>query len=314
MNSNTGPCSSDSSDVSLERFRRRQRRRLLSPSEGAPFAFFNTPISDPVDLYLRHSPPHSGTNGRASSPVVASSLGSSRTSEMNSSSESSPSSGTSSASSSSRTSRSSRSSGSARTSRSRDAYESNLTFPLIHGNTATAATPLLSRSHKAPVGVGSSIAMAAPERLTVDAGPAVGTASSPALAKRALLEPNISRLATFRPSMFAHSSRAVGSLQAAGPVRPADSLSSRPESAFRKLKLGIETEFYLTACSSKHASQKLKEFVKLLAADYNSQPSIQHRMRGNLQAPGMPDGYQKWSLVFEATNATGQSPCELLIS
>lgn len=313
MQSSTGPCSSDSSTVSLERFRRRQRRRLLSSNESAPSAFFSIPGPDPVDLYLRNSPLRPGTRGRASTSVV-SSLGSSRTSEKSSSSEGGSSSGSSSSPGSSRTSRSSRSSESGRTSRSRDTYESNATFPLIHGNAARAATPLFSHLQKANVVIGSSIAVATPIRLPVDTGSVAGPAISPPLEKRGLLEPSISRLAAFRPSIFAPSPRAAGSFQAAQPSRAAGPLTNRPKSAYRKVNLGIETEVYLTAYNSKHASQKMKEFVKLLAADYNAQPDIQHRIHGNLQVPGTPDSYQKWSVVFKATNATSKSPCEPFIS
>jgi hypothetical protein len=106
---------------------------------------------------------------------------------------------------------------------------------------------------------------------------------------------------------------APGLSRDAGPSKAAGPLPRRPRSGFRTIRLGIETEFYLSAYSSEHASHKVENFVKLLATEYNARPDHQYKMRSALRPPQMGDDYSKWSIVIENTNGTLQSPCMSLL-
>lgn len=111
------------------------------------------------------------------------------------------------------------------------------------------------------------------------------------------------------------SPRAVGSSTAGSSrvVRPPSALGllsqpSKPQ--FRRMRLGIETEFYLAAYNWELVADELNKFVKLLALEYNRQANLQHRMHDNLRIPGESDDYSKWSMVREGSIAGPRSPCK----
>jgi hypothetical protein len=93
-----------------------------------------------------------------------------------------------------------------------------------------------------------------------------------------------------------------GTLTAAGP-------SSSPESQPRALRLGIETEFLLSARHSRHRAATMKEFVRLLAANHNQElPNSPYRMHHSLEHTYQLHDYTKWTMVRETTIEDGVEP------
>jgi hypothetical protein len=93
-----------------------------------------------------------------------------------------------------------------------------------------------------------------------------------------------------------------GPLAAAGPSRS-------PESQSCALRLGIETEFLLSARRSQDRAATMKEFVKLLAANHNQElPNSPYQMHHSLELTYQLHDYTEWTIVREATIEDGMEP------
>lgn len=100
-------------------------------------------------------------------------------------------------------------------------------------------------------------------------------------------------------------SRVVGTRAPAGPSVG----SHRP--GFRKLRLGIETEFYLAAYNSALVKSNGEAFASGLAADFNTCVGPEHpRMYKFLRRPEDLDDYTQWSMVYDGSIWTQKSPCK----
>ncbi|KAF7506659.1 hypothetical protein GJ744_011488 [Endocarpon pusillum] len=107
---------------------------------------------------------------------------------------------------------------------------------------------------------------------------------------------------------IASSSRSAGAGSAAAasiPVKPpTPSQASRPG-----IRLGIETEFLLSARQRSHQAVGLSRFVQILANNHNKEVSSQYpQMHHSLCHPKNPIDYKEWSMVYETSNATGREP------
>lgn len=81
------------------------------------------------------------------------------------------------------------------------------------------------------------------------------------------------------------------------------------------IRIGIEMEFLLAARKSEQRRFEREEFVKELAAKYNSTVDSRHpRMQPNLMQPQEFHDFRSWSFVLDHSNLTSQEPCKLLYS
>ena len=113
---------------------------------------------------------------------------------------------------------------------------------------------------------------------------------------------------------IASSTRSAGAGSAAAasiPVSPRTPLHA----LLPGLRLGIETEFLLSARRHPHQAVSLSGFVQILANNHNKEVWSQYpQMHHSLRQPEDPDDYKKWSMVYENSNATSREPCKSLLS
>lgn len=84
---------------------------------------------------------------------------------------------------------------------------------------------------------------------------------------------------------------------------------SGPE--FRKMRLGIETEFLLEAFNPEHNTTELHRFVAILAKNHDERVNSRHpRMQRSLRQKFHRFNYAEWSIVTEPSIATGEAPCK----
>ncbi len=96
---------------------------------------------------------------------------------------------------------------------------------------------------------------------------------------------------------------------------PARPLTSPSQSMFRDraIKIGIETEFYLTARNKANSREKPEDFIEIITTNYNRQVSGYPSMRETLRQLEVDDHYYgKWCFVQDPTIGTYGEPCELL--
>lgn len=173
------------------------------------------------------------------------------------------------------------------------------TFPSVHITIAGRSTP-----GRAPHTTGSSnstLSSRCPSVIQTQPAERRGRAQPPITTGR-------------QDAAIASSSRSAGAGSAAAasiPVKPPTlSQALRPG-----MRLGIETEFLLSARQRSHQAVDLTRFVQILANNHNKEVWSQYpQMHHSLCQPEDPIDYKEWSMVYESSNATGREPCKSLLS
>lgn len=105
-----------------------------------------------------------------------------------------------------------------------------------------------------------------------------------------------------------------GARTAIWPTRSGRPSGGPSHSEFRRLRLGIETEFYLAAYNRDLVKADFTGFTHALVNLYNIQVPPEHpRMHAYDWMPEFPEDHTEWGIDFEETNRRPNSPCELII-
>lgn len=116
-----------------------------------------------------------------------------------------------------------------------------------------------------------------------------------------------------RPQGSSFRSGASTALSQSPPQRPegtADPAKISSSSGFRAIKIGIETEFYLAARSTKHFNHMIDDFAMTIAVNHNKQVQAPRpRMREGLRPYNYIGPYTEWCLVEEGSVGSEKSPC-----
>lgn len=122
-----------------------------------------------------------------------------------------------------------------------------------------------------------------------------------------------------RPKLAPSAELSIGaSLQKRASSKPSTAArsSTYAKAEFRRMFVGIESEFFLSARCSEHNAAELKRFVEILAEKHNDDLLYQYsRMQGSLHHCSQHHDHAKWTMVEEST--TGEAPkplCKLLTS
>ena len=117
-----------------------------------------------------------------------------------------------------------------------------------------------------------------------------------------------------RPSQAFAPSQVADPSRASAPPRTAKS-SVGPEGEYRHMRLGIESEFFLTALASEHNTAQIGSFVNILASNHDRAVGHNHRhMHHTLAAPCAIHDYSKWTMAEEPSlEYSLQPPCKLLL-
>jgi hypothetical protein len=94
------------------------------------------------------------------------------------------------------------------------------------------------------------------------------------------------------------------------PARP--STTSSANSGFRTMKIGIETEFYLTARCGADSREKLDQFIEILTTNHNRVVPGRPQMQLSIRTSEYDGTYEKWCFVRERTITSDVRRCTLL--
>jgi hypothetical protein len=102
-----------------------------------------------------------------------------------------------------------------------------------------------------------------------------------------------------------------------GPCHPLQALAqpsttSSADSGFRTMRIGIETEFYLTARDRANSRETLDQFIKTLTTNHNRVVVGRPQMQRSIRTLEYDGTYEKWGFVRENSITSDTTRCTLL--
>jgi hypothetical protein len=94
------------------------------------------------------------------------------------------------------------------------------------------------------------------------------------------------------------------------PAQP--STTSSAHSGFRTMKIGIETEFYLTARHRANSGETLDQFIETLTTNHNRAVIGRPQMQRSIRTFEYDGTYEKWCFVREDSITSDTTRCTLL--